>query len=307
MNKISGQRDLWLLAIIGLLLGSQLYAGAWTQKKKSYYLEFSSSYSQSASEFNFRGNKQDILADFSFYQNTSYRELRIDAYGEYGLTDYLTVVSYLPFKYAIDKRRIVGVGYLDNTVRTTATPGLADAVIGSRVRIWHDGLAISVESAFKIPLGYDTSNDNEGPALGSGEVDWQNMLWLGKSFRTLPIYTTGHFGYRKRNGVLNDEILYHLEVGYSRGPLSFKLAFNGVQNTGELRDIYGEEVITPLPGGGGEVPVRIFGDQDFTKFNLDIIWQAQSNVAIKLKTFHTPIGKNVIAESIVGLALVLTP
>ncbi len=289
------------------LMPTLLFAGAWTQKKGSYYLEVSSSYSQSGSEFDFRGDKQDILADFSFYQNTSYRELRFDAYGEYSLNDRFTLVGYVPLKHAIDKRRIVGVGYLDNTDRTTTTTGLGDARLGARIRLWQNAVAVSVESAFKLPLGYDTSNQNEGPALGTGEIDWQNMLWLGSSFANVPIYTTGHIGFRKRNGVFNDEIIYHFEVGYTPGPLSFKLALNGVQNTGELRDIYGEEVITPLPGGGGELPVRIFGDQDFTKFNFDINWQATPSLALKLKTFNTPIGKNVVAESIVALAVVITP
>ena len=74
------------LFLFSLLFTGPLLPGAWTQKRGGYYLEIGANYSQTRSEFNFRGDKRNILADFSFYQNTSYSEYRLDLYAEYGIT-----------------------------------------------------------------------------------------------------------------------------------------------------------------------------------------------------------------------------
>ncbi|NIP24003.1 MAG: hypothetical protein GWO38_09335, partial [Phycisphaerae bacterium] len=87
----------------------------------------------------------------------------------------------------------------------------------------------------------------------------------------LPIYVTGGFGYRFRNEPLHDEMFFNAEAGLTMGEALIKVSLDGLQNTSTPPDIYGQTVQLPLPGGGGEVPIRLFGDQDFTKLNAGII------------------------------------
>ena len=77
-------------------------------------------------------------------------------------------------------------------------------------------VALSVRAGFKVPLGYEPTPPNDGPPLGTGEVDAELHVLAGKSSYTLPFYLSSGLGYRQRRGRFNDEILYAIEEGYRR-------------------------------------------------------------------------------------------
>ena len=83
-------------ALVLLILtdsGEQVHSGAWVQSKGGYYLKFSSSYSATSKEFNYRGAHLDLFEEHTGFADGSFLDFNLTAYVEYGLSERSTVVS----------------------------------------------------------------------------------------------------------------------------------------------------------------------------------------------------------------------
>ena len=287
------------------LVTGYLMAGAWTQKKKKYYLKFSSYYFFTTREFNHEGDQLTFFAERPGFENASFRDLSFVTYLEYGLTDGVTLIGELPFRIRTSQWETFIIEDVLASRESPTTVGLSDLRLLSRVSLLNKPLVLSVEGGVKLPLGYETRPDNDGPPLGTGEVDLEGRLLLGKSLHPVPAYFTGGLGYRFRGGPLNDEILYEVEAGYTHRQWLFKLNLNGVQNTSDVPDLVGMEVVTPLPGGGGVVPSVIVGDQNFLKISPAIIYSLNSRFSLQGEVIHILRGANTASGTQVSLSLIL--
>jgi hypothetical protein len=154
-------------------------------------------------------------------------------------------------------------------------------------------------------MGYERIPENDGAALGTGEIDGEGYFLLGKSLYPLPVYLTGGVGYRRRGGLLKDEYLYLAELGISSRSILFKVTVDGVKNRGTPPDLYGSLIISPLPGGGGVFPSILYGDQDYFKITPGIIYRFKDNWAFQLEAIHIAAGKNIISGTTYSLGIVL--
>jgi hypothetical protein len=283
-----------------------LQAGAWVQKKKGYYIKISTGYLRATEEYDHLGNKKNIQEDFEIYQNAAYEEITTTAYLEYGLIPRLTLVANLPFKVATNSR-IESSNYFTGGQRDTSytTTGFGDLELKARLGILTDGpVVVSLQPLVKIPL-YKNDAGHPGPALGTGDVDIEAKLLAGSSFHPLPYYLTGGIGYRHRTGKLHDEVVFNAEAGATFEKLNLKLEFRGVKNTNTPPDIYGGPIQLPLPGGGGVVPVRLFGDQDYVKLIGEVVYKLSDRVGFSGGIFHMLHGKNIVAGTTYQIGLVL--
>lgn len=293
------------IAILSFSLSSAA-AQAWLQPAGSYYFKFSSSYLSTEEEFNFKGDRQPIFAEDLSRMDTSFRDISFTAYLEYGLSPNLTIVGSVPFKIltAKETRSPSPAFPLLRNERTNG--GLGDVFAGARVPVLRRPFALSVQAGVKIPLGYEKEPDNEGPPLGSGEVDAEVQLLYGQSLYPIPAYLSAGVGYRVRGGELHDEILYSAEGGYTFGALSLKLRFDGLQSTEDPPDIGGATLTTPLPGGGGAVNNVIVGDQDVFKLTPGVTYAFDENFSVSGELFHTLAGKDTVAGTAVSIGLVFS-
>ena len=298
-----------LLAATLLIAGSAsaVFGGAWVQKKNQLYLKVSSRYLHTATWFNYRGERESILADFDYYQDTAYEQFALSTYVEYGLHRRLTIVAAADAVIARDHRTIVDVAYLDNARRVRSSSGLSDLELHLRIGILTDGpLILSLQPLVKVPLGYSTASDNDGPALGTGEVDVEGRLLAGTSFYPTPVYLSGEIGYRHRGGAVHDEIRFSAEAGLTLRRFLAKTEIRGIRNMETPPDIYGQSVITPLPGGGGAVPIRPFGDQHVLTWINEAVFQLAAGLGISAQLSHTLSGTNTVGGTTVALGMVLT-
>ncbi|GAB4372951.1 MAG: hypothetical protein Kow0042_16550 [Calditrichia bacterium] len=293
----------WVGLIIFWFFPGEGNTGAWTQKKGDYFFKLSVNYLFADKEFNHRGEKVNILEDFEVYRNATFTDLSLIAYLEYGLFDRLTVVSNLPYKISWAQREELS-NYFRSRKRTLTSTGFSDWTIAGRYLFLRNPIVLSAQIGVKLPLGYKKTPDNEGPALGTGEMDGEGQLLIGKSLYPLPIYMTSGIGYRSRRGALNDEYVFMAEVGYSRGPVVLKVAIDGVKNTHTPPDLYGSLVVSPLPGGGGTIPDILYGDQDYTKVSPGIIFKFNDEYGIQFDAIHIIAGKNIISGTIFSLGIV---
>lgn len=307
LHRLRHINILWHIITCIFLFNSTVFAGAWVQKKRSYYFKVAGSYVSTGEEFDHEGNRKDILADFSVFEDAEYREVAIFTYLEYGLLDRLTLVGNLPFKFATTSRTEIS-NYFENGMRDVShtTTGFSDLYVGGRVGLLTLPLVVSVQSGIKVPLGYAASSEIEGPALGNHEVEYEVQLLAGQSLHPLPAYLTGGLGYRIRSSPLHDEVFFDIEAGYSAAKVLLKFAVSGVNNTTTPIDIYGQPITLPLPEGGGAVPDRLFGDQNFLKLNAGLTYQLRQNIGLDAQIFHLASGENIVTGTTVQFGLVFT-
>ncbi len=298
---------MWQIITGIFLFNSAVWGGAWVQQKRGYYFKVAGSYVNTGEEFDHEGNRKNILEDFAVFEDAEYREVAIFTYLEYGLFDRLTLIGNLPFKFATSRRTEIS-NYFENGMRDVShtTTGFGDFYVGGRLGLLTLPLVVSLQSGIKLPLGYEASSEIEGPALGNHEVEYEAQLLAGQSLHPLPIYVTGGLGYRVRGGPLHDEVFFDIEAGYTGANVLLKLALSGVNNTTTPIDIYGQPITLPLPEGGGAVPDRLFGDQNFLKLNAGLTYKLRQNIGLDAQIFHLASGENIVTGTTIQFGLVFT-
>jgi hypothetical protein len=292
--------------LILLVCQNQVIAGAWVQRKHGYYFKLSGNYLLATKEFNHEGERLDIFQERIIYKDASFRDFNITAYLEYGLFERLTLIANFPFKILTSKRTEIIAGGLLARKATIHSVGFADLILSSRFALLREPFVLSLQSGIKTPLFYDEKPGDDGPPLGTGKIDLESHLLLGKSLYPLPIYITASIGYRWRSGPLHDQILYTAEAGYTLDKILFKVTIEGLQSTIQPPDIIGQPVTTPLPGGGGALPNIIEGDQDVFKISPSMIFNLTNGIGLQGEILHIYGGKNTVAGTIYSFALVLT-
>ena len=235
------------------------------------------------------------------YDNVSYRDISLLFYLEYGLTDWFTLVMDLPYKHVTSERTI---NFYTETNEKIITSGFSDLRTLGRLALLRRSLVISLQSGTKVPMGYKIIDMIDAPNLGTGKVDGEISLLSGYSFWPNPLFVTGGMGYRWRGGPVHDEYIYNAEVGYFLEKFGIKLALDGVKNTQTPPDIYGQTVVTPLPGGGGALPPAALGnDEDYLKIIPEISYKVYQKWYLQLGLIHITSGKNVESGTTYSIGL----
>ena len=87
---------IWILfacLVANLITPNLVLSGAWVQKKHGFYFKVSGNYFLTTKEFNHEGRRLDIFQERIIYEDTSFRDLNLTAYLEYGLFEKFTLVA----------------------------------------------------------------------------------------------------------------------------------------------------------------------------------------------------------------------
>ena len=172
------------------------FAGAWTAPKGSFYEKLAYNYYYAHETFDSTGKRVGTDNKGKFTENS------VSNYFEYGLTDYLTAINSLPFK------------WLDNEDIYThsKSANLGDVDLGLRYKLLDSSAGIvSTQLLMKVPGAY---GKNDPLPLGNGQLDVELRLLYGRSLYPLfPGYGNVEFGYRLRADSPSDEIRYLFELG----------------------------------------------------------------------------------------------
>ena len=188
------------IAISCLLLITTFDAYAqWPRGKGKGYVQFSLGRADASRGYDARRN----LGPLGSLENPeSYGETAVYAYGEYGLTNKLTLIASTFFKDTVG----------ENLNGAFTNAGLSDLTVQLRYSLPQLGpLVISPQVGLSIPTGYDP---DDSPPLGSGEFDVLAQATVGVSFWPIPAYLGSGFGIKLRGGDIQDEVIAYLESGY---------------------------------------------------------------------------------------------
>ncbi len=297
--------NLLICAALALPGALPALAGAWPQQEGGYYLKIEGNYLTTGKELNFRGDRLDIFQERISFSDAAFSDGGIALYGEYGISSRVTALGKVPFKRLESEREVQGGAYFESAAEREVTTGFGDLDVGVRYGLFLEPVVVSLQGGLKLPLGYDPSPGDGGPPLGTGEVDSDLRVIVGKGFSPWSIYISAGAGYRMRGGIYHDEIIYEGELGMKSGRWLVKVGIAGVDNREAPQDLAGTPIVTPLPGGGGTFEVLV-GDQDYTQVNPALSYAVAPGKWFAVELLDVVAGKNTVDGTTLSLGIILT-
>lgn len=247
------------LSILGLLIGAELKAAAWTLEEGHGQIINNFTYYQSDTYVNADGR--------SSTQNT-YSKYEYNPYIEYGLTDTVTLGLSPSLQYVTQQ---IGISDEENA-------NLADTDFFIRKRLFSDGKnTISIQPLVKLPGAYDTG---DLPQLGQSQIDYELRLLYGRNFGLQGRhYLNSEVAYRVRTETPGDELRLASTLGY---------------RVNERWQILGEANGTFAvdgAGAGGTLLSNSF-DYDLVKLQLSGLYWFSPKWALQFGGYHSVYARN---------------
>jgi protein XagA len=263
---------------VGMLIvtTNTCFAGAWTRESGESYLQFTLNGYYADQFFDDDGDRENFAADGDFM------DVNVNYYMEYGVSDRLTVISSLYYKY---------LKFEDSNIESK-TYGIPDIDLGMRCKLYDTPAGIfSIQGMLKIPETYD---DDDTVPLGNGQYDMEVRLLYGKSlYPKIPGYANMEAGYRWRLASPADEFRYLVEFGMDFSQRIYGRAkIDGIYSMGN----------SDTDGGSGNNP-SVTNEFDLGKFDLTIGYKISSNCAVELGVRPEIYGQNTSAGTNASLAL----
>lgn len=187
-----------LLLMASIFIYSEAFS-AWTQAKGHAYNQLTFSYYKSTKRYTtIQYDENDVyqgIGDVYTEDAAKFTAFSITYYGEYGVTNKLTVFTSVPWKRtdSEDTKRYAG---------ERGPSGIGDIDLGLRYKLSDNlkgtGWLMSVQGAVKIPEAYDYGNPLTHLSLGDGQYDITGTLLFGRTFAKYKGYVVVSTGYKYR-------------------------------------------------------------------------------------------------------------
>ena len=286
MNSSHTRTHLLLFFLIALLIVPQANAGPWPQKRSHGYYKLGFGFVQANRFYELGGNLIDIptLSDYT-----------VSFYGEYGFSDRITGIAYLPLMQRITLNRQVGRITGAEIFPGAENTGVADADVGVRVGLLQKGnTVVSTTLMLGIPLG-DDQHEN-GLFTGDGEFNQHLSLGVGHSFYPTPAYIAVEAGYNNRTQGFSDEFRFNAEAGYT---IQQKLTLIGRLRGLESLDNGDDSVM----GGMGGLSAN---NQSYLTFGFEAAYSFTNRLGISVSVEGATRGQNILSAPAYSTGLYLS-
>lgn len=241
---------------ISILLSIQSIAGGgWPQKKGKGYFKLGQFVLVANRYYNPEGNRIRVEPRISLFTTS--------IYGEYGLTDRITVVGYVPFfsRSVLNNLQKRNGEFVEGDQLTS----FGDTDIGLKYGLVTDKrVVVSASVTFGIPFGNPgnqatsssqtgTPNPEESGSsplqTGDGEFNQKFTIEASTSFYPAPVYASVLVGVNNRTNGFSEEFHYGIEAGYTYKQLTLitKLVgvesfMNGTSGDNEQQSVFGNNI-----------------------------------------------------------------
>lgn len=195
-----------ILLLLLLCVQNDLLAGGWPQPKGGGFFKFDFSFIRAREFYGMDGNTYNINGAGTRlgYYTSSF-------YGEYGITNKLTAIGYVPFFV----RNVVneGVGAISGEVlqQGLENNSLGDIDLGLRYGLFaKNGWSVTTAVIFGLPTG-DFENQD---LLFTGDGEFNQQVRLEAGYGKSRWYATGYVGFNNRTKGFSDEIRFEAEFGH---------------------------------------------------------------------------------------------
>ncbi len=220
----------FLTTTLLLIFAAPCFSGAWTASKNGLYDRLSFNYYDADVNFNDDGDP------FDFPDNGKFQDFNIGNYLEYGITDRITLINALYYKYLVKE---------DDT-QQLKTYRIGDIDLGVKWKAFEGDIGVvAAQGLVKIPEAYD---QDEALPVGNGQYDLELRLLYGRSlYPLIPGYYNVEMGYRWRFEDPSDEFRYLVEFGIDFTENAYgRIKLDGLfsMDNGEHRDVIGNPTTT---------------------------------------------------------------
>lgn len=215
------------IILLLLVLPMMSFAGGgWPQKKGKGYFKLSQYFIISDRYFSPAGDLLDI-ATASIYQ-TSF-------YGEYGITDRLTGIAYVPFFSRATLNEQVSSFNGDVLAEGDAVNSFGDTDLTLKYGLIVDKpIVVSASLTLGLPLGNSAGGDTGVLQTGDGEFNQMVTVEASRGLRKGRAWISALLAFNNRSDSFSDELRYGLELGHKLGEkwiANFKLlSVNSLNN-----------------------------------------------------------------------------
>lgn len=282
------------ILLILMLLSSGIISagGGWPQEKDKGYFKLGQNAIIADKFYDLRGEIIDIRT-ISLY-TTSF-------YGEYGITNRLTAIAYIPFfvRSTLNKveRRQSGRIEPGDEINT-----FGDTDIGIKYG-WTPGkkIAFATTLTLGLPLGKTaegTTSSGDPRILQTGDGEFNQMIFadISYSFYPKPLYASAGLGYNNRTEGFSDEIRYSAELGYQFfEKLNIAMKVNATHSTNNGDD-------------GGGAGSGVFGNNvEYVSYGPEISYFFKENFGATVSIAYAGHGQNLLAAPNYGVGLFYKP
>jgi len=244
-------------SLAALLSPAAASADAWLPQPGEYYSEFRASYGIMDRFFDSEGTRHE------FFGGGIQESRELVSYNEVGWKKNRSIVISIPAS-SVTYRR-------DSPAFSGNATGLSDLLLGARFRMLDGPTALSVETSWKAPLGYER---DATPSLGNGQQDLLGGIHFGTEIEALSGFVELSWTYRYRFEAPPDEMTHAADLGFWLGP--------SLLVEGKYRGVYSV--------GAAEFP---FEDFDYHVFGPRLTYRLDDRLDVFAGSSHLLWGSNV--------------
>ena len=267
-------KRLFLLLSLCLILASSFAGGGWPQPKKKGYFKFSQNFIQSPYFYTPDGNIIDI---------TTISLFTTSVYGEYGITNRLTGIVYLPFfvRSTLHEVRFNQSGRVD---AGDSFNGIGDTDISFKYGlVVNKPVVISATVLLGLPVGKTSGGQTKILQTGDGEFNQMIRIDASHSFHPKAIYVSAYVGFNNRTRGYSDEVRFGAEIGFTFKKFIPILKVNTVQSL--------------FNGSAAVVQNGIFSNNtEYISPTLELNYQATEKMGISGSGGFALAGRNILAS-----------
>ncbi len=191
--------------ILSVALSHAIAGGGWPQPKGKGYFKLSQSFLMSPRYFDGNGNIIELSPSYGYF-STSF-------YGEYGFTDRLTGIIYMPFfaRAVKNELRFNQSGIVDPGAALNSF-GDTDIAIKYGLVV-NKPIVVSATLLFGLPLGDNGVTNASALQTGDGEFNQMLRIDASHSFYPKKFYVSAYAAFNNRTKGFSDEVRFGAEVG----------------------------------------------------------------------------------------------
>ncbi len=212
-------------------------------------------------------------------------------YAEYGITDRIDGIIYLPFfvRSTLNEERqpngqLISEGDAFNSIGDTDISIKYGITRGKQV-------ALSASLTLGLPFGQTAGGETGILQSGDGEFNQMISFDAGTGFGN-GIYANANLGYNNRTKNFSNELRYGFEAGWSNQKLTGLIRFIGIKPLGD-----GENTPTNVNNG-------VFGNRiEYLSFTPEVLYLFSEKIGVSLSAGMAFYGKRILANPNYGAGL----